>query len=165
MWAEVSFPACPPWSDKRSLLPPGRPASASLSFVPESPPFRRVPPTSSVFPNMRSLAHDSSTRLSCPLWRGSPCSSNREKSELFAEMCTERRALAVAATAISSSFEASISHKWESSSHGAPNVIALGRSTKISGAFSGCRRSALRRGPNAYAHVTSSSCEDTACKA
>jgi hypothetical protein len=26
----VSFPACPPWSDKRSLLPPGRPASASL---------------------------------------------------------------------------------------------------------------------------------------
>jgi hypothetical protein len=36
----VSFPACPPWSDKRSLLPPGRPASASLFCKSAIPPFR-----------------------------------------------------------------------------------------------------------------------------
>src|SRR5262245_18061554 len=62
-------------------------------------------------------------------------------------MCTERLALAVAAAAINSCFEASISHKWESSSRGAHNVIALGRSTKTSGAFCGCRPSAIREEP------------------
>ena len=55
-WAEVSFPVCPPWSDKRFLLPPGKPASASLlpsgAYTPKSNPLLgRVPPTSSVFSN------------------------------------------------------------------------------------------------------------------
>ena len=51
----MSFPACPPWSDKRFLLPPGKPASASLlpsGASPKSNPLLgRVPPTSSVFSN------------------------------------------------------------------------------------------------------------------
>jgi hypothetical protein len=161
----VSFPACPPWSDKRSLLPPGRPASASL-FVRARPPLLgRVLPTSSVFSNAR-YSHKMGTTSVPYLLEGSPCSSKREKSEPFVEMCTGKLVPAVAAGAINSSFEVQISPTWESSSLAALNVIGPGRSTKTSDAFSGCEPSALLlRATHADFHFTASVCEEKAREA
>jgi hypothetical protein len=94
---------------------------------------------------------------------GNRCSSKREKSEPYAEMCTERRVPAAAAGAINWSFEASSSRKWENFLLAARNVIVLERSTKTWDAFSGCRPAAvLLRGTDAYSHVPPSLCEEKA---
>ena len=161
----MSFPACPPWSDKRSLLPPGRPASASL-FARARPPFEdgfRLPLR---YFQTHATPHKMGTTSVTYLLEGSPCSSKREKSEPFVEMCTGKLVPAVAAGAISSSFEAESSPKWESSSPAAPNVIGPGRSTKTSDAFSGCEPSALLlTATNVEFQLTASLCEEKAREA
>jgi hypothetical protein len=62
-----------------------------------------VLPTSTVFSNDHDCSQDGHHPSVTYLLEGSPCSSKREKSERFEEMCTGKLVPAVAAEAISSS--------------------------------------------------------------
>ena len=66
------------------------------------------------------------------------CIDRKGESAPFAEMYAARPAPAVGAERISSYSEATSIRKWESSSHGALNASALGKSTRTSAASYGC---------------------------
>ena len=156
-----------PTLERQEVSAPSWETCLRLPFLhaPGPPLLGLVLPTSTVFSNARYSSQDGYHERDLSLG-GSPCSSKREKSEPFVEMCTGRLVPAVAAGAISSSFEAESSPKWESSSPAAPNVIGPGRSTKTSDAFSGCEQSALLlTATHVEFQLTASLCEEKAREA